>query len=151
MSRKNNKSPPSKYDDNITKYDTCTSSNGDVNVIVIVIVIVYPSSIQNYNIRYLWNFSSTTCTRWNENLPLFAKDSLFRSKITMKCSSVTCTRNSSTSQNQTTNRRRSSSSKVVASSREALDGLNVNGITIAIGGFGTCGVPETLINELAKI
>lgn len=40
-------------------------------------------------------------------------------------------------------------SKVVSSAREALQGISLRGITLAVGGFGTCGVPETLLNELA--
>ena len=34
--------------------------------------------------------------------------------------------------------------KVFASSNEALDGLLANGITLMVGGFGLCGVPQSL-------
>jgi 3-oxoacid CoA-transferase len=41
-------------------------------------------------------------------------------------------------------------SKVVSSAHEALKDLNFNGVTVAIGGFGLGGNPETLIDELSK-
>ena len=34
--------------------------------------------------------------------------------------------------------------KVFASSNEALDGLLANRITLMVGGFGLCGVPQSL-------
>jgi hypothetical protein len=40
--------------------------------------------------------------------------------------------------------------KVVASAEEALKGLPLCGVTVAIGGFGLCGIPETLISSLAN-
>jgi hypothetical protein len=40
--------------------------------------------------------------------------------------------------------------KVVASAEEALKGLPLCGATLAIGGFGLCGIPETLISSLAN-
>lgn len=40
--------------------------------------------------------------------------------------------------------------KVVASAEEALTGLPLCGATVAIGGFGLCGIPETLISSLAN-
>jgi CRISPR/Cas system-associated endoribonuclease Cas2 len=39
---------------------------------------------------------------------------------------------------------------VVASAEEALTGLPLCGATVAIGGFGLCGIPETLISSLAN-
>ncbi|MDP4589741.1 MAG: CoA transferase subunit A, partial [Burkholderiaceae bacterium] len=38
--------------------------------------------------------------------------------------------------------------KVFGSAEEALDGLVVDGQTIAVGGFGLCGIPEALIAAL---
>jgi 3-oxoacid CoA-transferase subunit A len=38
--------------------------------------------------------------------------------------------------------------KVYGSAREALDGLLFDGMTIAAGGFGLCGIPENLIDAL---
>jgi 3-oxoacid CoA-transferase len=38
--------------------------------------------------------------------------------------------------------------KVYASAEKALDGLLVDGMTIAAGGFGLCGIPENLIGAL---
>lgn len=43
----------------------------------------------------------------------------------------------------------SSHSKVVGSAKEALEGLNLQGVTVAVGGFGLGGIPETLLNELS--
>ena len=40
--------------------------------------------------------------------------------------------------------------KVVASADEALDGLVLHGATVTVGGFGLCGIPETLISALAR-
>ena len=39
-------------------------------------------------------------------------------------------------------------SKVFASPAAALDGLVRDGITVAVGGFGLCGIPEQLILAL---
>lgn len=41
-------------------------------------------------------------------------------------------------------------SKVVSSAREALKDINLNGITVCVGGFGLGGNPETLLNELSS-
>jgi 3-oxoacid CoA-transferase A subunit len=41
-------------------------------------------------------------------------------------------------------------SKVAASAAEALADLSLNGAIIALGGFGTSGVPETLVNQLSR-
>ena len=41
-------------------------------------------------------------------------------------------------------------SKVVASAQEALKGINLNGATVCVGGFGLSGNPETLLMELTK-
>jgi 3-oxoacid CoA-transferase subunit A len=41
-------------------------------------------------------------------------------------------------------------SKVVVSPKAALDGLIENGMTIAVGGFGLCGIPEDLILALRE-
>lgn len=38
--------------------------------------------------------------------------------------------------------------KVYPSAKEALDGLVENGMTLAVGGFGLCGIPEALIAAL---
>jgi len=38
--------------------------------------------------------------------------------------------------------------KVFGSAREALEGIVADGQTIAVGGFGLCGIPETLITAL---
>lgn len=40
--------------------------------------------------------------------------------------------------------------KVRADARAALDGLLRDGMTIAAGGFGLCGIPETLIAEIVR-
>lgn len=40
--------------------------------------------------------------------------------------------------------------KVYASAAEALDGLVENGMTLAVGGFGLCGIPEALIEALRE-
>ena len=42
------------------------------------------------------------------------------------------------------------SSKVVPSAEMALAGLTLNNITIAVGGFGVAGYPETLINQISR-
>lgn len=42
----------------------------------------------------------------------------------------------------------SSMNKVFGSAREALDGIVADGQTIAVGGFGLCGIPELLIEAL---
>ena len=39
-------------------------------------------------------------------------------------------------------------SKVFPSAREALDGLVFDGMKIAAGGFGLCGIPEELIEAI---
>lgn len=41
-------------------------------------------------------------------------------------------------------------SKVVASAKEALEGINLNGAVVCVGGFGLGGNPETLLNELSR-
>jgi 3-oxoacid CoA-transferase len=41
-------------------------------------------------------------------------------------------------------------SKVVGSAKEALEGVNLKGATVAVGGFGLVGNPETLLEELSK-
>ncbi len=41
-------------------------------------------------------------------------------------------------------------SKVVSSAREALEGIVFPGMSINCGGFGLGGIPETLLNELAR-
>ena len=38
--------------------------------------------------------------------------------------------------------------KIYASAAEALDGIIENGMTLAVGGFGLCGIPEALIDAL---
>ncbi|ANF83205.1 succinyl-CoA--3-ketoacid-CoA transferase (plasmid) [Acinetobacter sp. NCu2D-2] len=40
--------------------------------------------------------------------------------------------------------------KLVASAREALDGIVADGQTLAVGGFGLCGIPEALIEALKE-
>jgi len=40
--------------------------------------------------------------------------------------------------------------KVYADAANALDGLLFDGMTLAAGGFGLCGIPETLIDEIAR-
>ncbi|HEX8821172.1 MAG TPA: CoA-transferase, partial [Archangium sp.] len=40
-------------------------------------------------------------------------------------------------------------SKVYADAKSALDGLLKDGLTIAAGGFGLCGIPENLIAAVA--
>lgn len=40
--------------------------------------------------------------------------------------------------------------KVVSSYEEALNGLS-NDMTIMVGGFGLCGIPEGLINQMVKM
>lgn len=42
-------------------------------------------------------------------------------------------------------------SKVVGSAEEALQDVQLKGATLAVGGFGLGGIPETLLNEIAKI
>lgn len=46
--------------------------------------------------------------------------------------------------------RRYQHTKVVASAQEALNDLPLKGATIAVGGFGLCGIPETLLRALAE-
>ena len=41
-------------------------------------------------------------------------------------------------------------SKVVPSAKDALQGVNLKGITVCVGGFGLGGIPETLLNELSQ-
>ena len=41
-------------------------------------------------------------------------------------------------------------SKVYSSAREALDGLLSDGMVVAAGGFGLCGIPELLISEICR-
>ncbi len=41
-------------------------------------------------------------------------------------------------------------SKVVASAKEAFEGIDLNGATVCVGGFGLGGNPETLLNELSQ-
>jgi 3-oxoacid CoA-transferase len=41
-------------------------------------------------------------------------------------------------------------SKVVGSAKEALQGVDLSGATIAAGGFGLGGIPETLLNEISR-
>jgi 3-oxoacid CoA-transferase len=41
-------------------------------------------------------------------------------------------------------------SKVVSSAKEALQGVDLDGVTICVGGFGLGGNPETLLKELSK-
>jgi 3-oxoacid CoA-transferase len=41
-------------------------------------------------------------------------------------------------------------SKVVSSAEEALDGIDLNGATVCVGGFGLGGNPETLLNALSN-
>ncbi|MAB99603.1 MAG: succinyl-CoA--3-ketoacid-CoA transferase, partial [Pseudomonadaceae bacterium] len=38
--------------------------------------------------------------------------------------------------------------KIYPSAKAALDGLVENGMTLAVGGFGLCGIPEALIGAL---
>ena len=40
--------------------------------------------------------------------------------------------------------------KIFADARRALDGLLFDGMTIMAGGFGLCGIPETLIREIRQ-
>ena len=40
--------------------------------------------------------------------------------------------------------------KVYATADEALAGVAKDGMTIMAGGFGLCGIPETLIEALAQ-
>ena len=40
-------------------------------------------------------------------------------------------------------------SKVVGSAKEALEGIDLKGATVAVGGFGLVGNPETLLQELS--
>jgi 3-oxoacid CoA-transferase subunit A len=40
--------------------------------------------------------------------------------------------------------------KVYGSAKEALDGLLFDGMLIAAGGFGLCGIPELLIDALVE-
>eukprot|EP00980_Cylindrotheca_fusiformis_P005020 scaffold1062_cov130-Cylindrotheca_fusiformis.AAC.26 len=41
-------------------------------------------------------------------------------------------------------------SKVVSSAKEALKGLDLNGATVCVGGFGLGGSPETLLQEVSR-
>ena len=41
-------------------------------------------------------------------------------------------------------------SKLRDTADQALEGLSLDGATIAVGGFGPCGVPETLIDALER-
>jgi len=41
-------------------------------------------------------------------------------------------------------------SKVVQSAKDALQNINLKGALVAVGGFGTGGNPETLLNELSR-
>ena len=41
-----------------------------------------------------------------------------------------------------------SQSKIYSSAEEALKGVVTDGQTLAIGGFGLCGIPESLIEAL---
>jgi 3-oxoacid CoA-transferase subunit A len=41
-------------------------------------------------------------------------------------------------------------SKVYPNAQAALDGIVADGMTIAVGGFGLCGIPETLIDALRE-
>jgi 3-oxoacid CoA-transferase len=41
-------------------------------------------------------------------------------------------------------------SKVVGSAKEALEGIDLKGATVAVGGFGLGGNPETLLDEISK-
>ena len=41
-------------------------------------------------------------------------------------------------------------SKVVSSAKEALEGVNLDGALVCVGGFGLGGNPETLLNELSR-
>jgi len=41
-------------------------------------------------------------------------------------------------------------SKVVVSPKAALDGLIESGMTVVVGGFGLCGIPEDLILALCE-
>ena len=40
--------------------------------------------------------------------------------------------------------------KVYGSAAEALDGLLFDGMTIAAGGFGLCGIPELLLQAIKE-
>ncbi|MBW6419401.1 CoA-transferase, partial [Celeribacter sp. PS-C1] len=40
--------------------------------------------------------------------------------------------------------------KVYASAKEALDGILEDGMLIAAGGFGLCGIPELLIDAIVE-
>jgi 3-oxoacid CoA-transferase subunit A len=40
--------------------------------------------------------------------------------------------------------------KIYDSASVALDGVMFDGMLIAAGGFGLCGIPENLINEISK-
>jgi 3-oxoacid CoA-transferase subunit A len=40
--------------------------------------------------------------------------------------------------------------KIYPSAAEALDGLVENGMTLAVGGFGLCGIPEALLIDIAN-
>src|SRR5476651_366322 len=48
------------------------------------------------------------------------------------------------------NHRRNGMSKVYKGAAEALQGLLKDGMTIAAGGFGLCGIPENLIQALVE-
>mmetsp|Transcript_7727 Transcript_7727/g.11397 ORF Transcript_7727/g.11397 Transcript_7727/m.11397 type:complete len:508 (-) Transcript_7727:168-1691(-) len=47
--------------------------------------------------------------------------------------------------------KRALSSKIVPTAAEALKDVAFSGAKICVGGFGCCGIPETLINELARM
>ena len=40
--------------------------------------------------------------------------------------------------------------KIYESAEAALEGILFDGMLIAAGGFGLCGIPESLINEISK-
>lgn len=46
--------------------------------------------------------------------------------------------------------RRHVSNKIRVTAQQALAGLDLDGATIAVGGFGPCGVPETLIDAVER-
>ena len=47
--------------------------------------------------------------------------------------------------------KRALSSKIFPTGAEALKDVAFSGARICVGGFGCCGIPETLINELARM
>jgi 3-oxoacid CoA-transferase subunit A len=59
-----------------------------------------------------------------------------------------CAKSRKENQMASTNARARSGDKRYASAREALEGLVADGQTIAVGGFGLCGIPELLIEAL---